>query len=467
MNKHAILQNMSVAFLAQGVSLLLSVLQTLLVPKLLGVEQYGYWQLYIFYISYVGFFHLGLSSGVYLATGGQTREEMDKASIKSQMLFGAFYETIMAVVIVLLSTFLRAGAERTFVIVMTAIYLVLQNLATFMMNELQCMNETKKSSCSTIIERLAFLVPLLVFLVMKVGSFYPYVFAYTTSTVVQLAYCAWNLRDFWETSWLGMRRAAKLSWESIKIGFPMMLANIMSMLILGIGRFFIDAAWGIETFGRLSLALSLVSFFLAFVSQASMVLFPSLRQASGGEVRGFYKAARDAMGLLFPMAYAFYFPLAWILSLWLPAYADTFVYLIFLLPICVFDSKYNITGVTYYNVLRRERTMLAVNSAAAAASLVLTLLAVYVVKSVFAVIATMTFVIAVRSVWSELYMNRLLSVAASKIGVVELALTVEYIAVAYLLPAVPAFAVYTASYTVFLAVFRQELTETVQKLRAS
>lgn len=94
---------MGVAFLAQGVSMALSVLQTLIVPKLLGVEQYGYWQLYIFYVSYVGFFHLGLSSGVYLTTGGQARDKMDKDSIKSQMIFGVTYQTIMALVIILLS----------------------------------------------------------------------------------------------------------------------------------------------------------------------------------------------------------------------------------------------------------------------------------------------------------------------------------------------------------------------------
>lgn len=182
MNKKVILQNMSVAFLAQGVSMALSIIQTLIVPKLLGVEQYGYWQLYIFYVSYVGFFHLGLSSGVYLSTGGQTREKMDKPAIKSQMIFGVTYQAVMAAVIVVLSSFLQAGGERVFVVLMTAIYLVLQNLATFMMNELQCMNETKKSSFSTIIERLAFLAPLLVLLVLRVDSFYPYVFAYTVST---------------------------------------------------------------------------------------------------------------------------------------------------------------------------------------------------------------------------------------------------------------------------------------------
>ena len=245
----------------------------------------------------------------------------------------------------------------------------------------------------------------------------------------------------------------------------MMLANVMSMLILGIGRFFIDAQWGIETFGRLSLALSLVSFFLAFVGQASMVLFPSLRQASKYEVRSFYEAARDAMGLLFPAVYALYFPMVWVLTLWLPDYSSTFVYLIFLLPICVFDSKFNITGVTYYNVLRRERVMLAVNVAAACASLVLTLVAVYAVGSVFAVIAVMTLTIVARGMWSELYMNRLVAVRANAVGVAELALTVEFVLVAYLLPAVPAFLIYLGSYALFLFGFRGELSGTLRRLR--
>lgn len=466
MDKRVILQNMSVAFLAQGVSMCLSILQTLLVPKLLGVEQYGYWQLYLFYVNYVGFFHLGLSSGVYLLTGGQSRDEMDKPAIKSQMIFGATYQTCMAVVIVALAQFMAVGQERSFVIVMTAIYLVLQNLATFMMNELQCMNETKKSSYSTIVERLAFLVPLLIFLALRVRAFEPYVFAYTASTIVQLGYCAWYLRDFWRAPFLGMHKAAKLGWSSIKVGFPMMMANIASTLILGIGRFFIDAAWGIETFGRLSLALSLVSFFLAFVSQASMVLFPSLRQADESEIRSFYQAARDAMGLLFPCVYALYFPLAWILGLWLPDYASSFVYLILLLPICVFDSKMNITGVTFYNVLRKERVMLAVNVVAAGTCLALTLISVYVLGSVFAVMASMAMAIAARSLFSEAYMNRLLNVGASRIWALELGLTAEFVFVAFMLPTVPAFCVYVVSYAGFLAVFRRELRWTVRKLSA-
>lgn len=42
MDFKAIAKNASVAFLAQGVSMCVSILTTLLVPKVLGVEEYGY-----------------------------------------------------------------------------------------------------------------------------------------------------------------------------------------------------------------------------------------------------------------------------------------------------------------------------------------------------------------------------------------------------------------------------------------
>ena len=172
------------------------------------------------------------------------------------------------------------------------------------------------------------------------------------------------------------------------------------------------------------------------------------------------------MSLLFPGVYLLYFPIAWLLSQWLPDYASTFVYLIFLLPICVFDSKFNITGVTYYNVLRRERVMLVVNAASAGLSLLLTVFSVYILNSVFAVIATMSFVVVARSVWTECFMNRTVGVATGSIGVAELVLTIEFALIAYMLPSLAAFIIYMVSYAVYLLVFRRDLVITMSKLGA-
>ena len=37
---------------------------------------------------------------------------------------------------------------------------------------------------------------------------------------------------------------------SVRVGIKLMLANLSSMLILGIARVVIDSVWGIETFGQ-------------------------------------------------------------------------------------------------------------------------------------------------------------------------------------------------------------------------
>ena len=66
MNIKSIIKNLFIAFFSQGVSLLASFLTTLILPKLVSVSDYGLWQLFIFYTTYAGVFHLGLDDGVYL-----------------------------------------------------------------------------------------------------------------------------------------------------------------------------------------------------------------------------------------------------------------------------------------------------------------------------------------------------------------------------------------------------------------
>ena len=61
MDYRSILSNFSVALGAQGLSTLVGLLTSLIVPKLLGVADFGYWQLFIFYTTYLSIFKLGLN----------------------------------------------------------------------------------------------------------------------------------------------------------------------------------------------------------------------------------------------------------------------------------------------------------------------------------------------------------------------------------------------------------------------
>ena len=60
------LKNIIGAVGANVVRLMISIILTLLLPKLMGLEQYSYWQLYLFYGTYLAYSSLGWCEGIML-----------------------------------------------------------------------------------------------------------------------------------------------------------------------------------------------------------------------------------------------------------------------------------------------------------------------------------------------------------------------------------------------------------------
>lgn len=449
----SLVRNAGTAFLAQGVAMTLSIVQTLLVPKLLGVTQYGYWQLFLFYCSYVGLAHLGLDDGVYLIKGGESRNRIDKSSVISQFWFGVCFQSVIAAGMILLAMQGSDSSDRTYIIIFTAVYLVVHNASLFLMYTLQAMNETKKSSYATIVERLTFFVPLVIYIILRCDTYKLFIIAYVAASLVQLGYCLWCCKDFTKKELYPLPVTIRQSIQSIRVGFKLMMANLASQLVLGVARFAIDLQWGIETFGQLSLALSMVNFFLAFISQASMVLFPALRQSNSVELKKFFNNSRDILSLITPSFYILYFPLVGLLGMWLPAYANSLLYFVFLIPICVFDCKMNICCTTYFKVLRQELRLLKINLWTCAASALFTFLGVVVFQSIYIVIAGITISIIGRSLWSEEKLSKDLDIHIERLlEIGELGLTALFMIVALTLPSLSALIIYVIFYIMYLLI---------------
>ena len=98
--KSQFIKNLFAAFLAQGISLLVSVFMSFIIPKILGVTQYSYWQLFIFYSGYVGFFHFGFNDGLYLRLGGKKFEELDYDNIGTQFKLFFFIQCFISLTVI-------------------------------------------------------------------------------------------------------------------------------------------------------------------------------------------------------------------------------------------------------------------------------------------------------------------------------------------------------------------------------
>lgn len=413
-------QNLFYAFGAQFISLVLSVLMSLVVPKILGIEDYSFWQLFIFYCGYSGFLHFGLIDGIYLKYGGKRYDTLDFSLIGSQFFLTLCFQLFIATIIVFTVRNYGFETERLYVIYGTLAYMIIYNASAFLGYIFQAVNETKKYSISIMVDRVFFILIVLIALFKDSSDFKFLVNFYIASKALALLYCMYSGKSILFAKKNFNIYVLKEMINNISIGSKLLIANIASSMILGIGRIFIDDQWGITAFGKVSFALSLTSFFLQFISQVSMVLFPALRQTNSEKLRNLYFNIRNSLSVFLPIIFIFYIPIKIILSIWLPQYKESLEYMALLLPLCIFDGKMQMLCNTYFKVLRKETLLLFINIFAALFSLVLCAIGAFVLHSMNAIIIFMGISIALRSIFSEIYLARMFKMSIIKNLIIEL-----------------------------------------------
>lgn len=461
MNIKKIFGNFSVALISQLVALAGNVVTTLVVPKMMGVAEFGYWQLFMFYIGYVCFFNLGLNDGVYLHSGGLSREGLDKKSINSQFVVGIAYQSLFAVVIIVASVLVGVNGKRLFVILMTGAYLLITNCASFIGYLLQAIDETRRYSFYCAINGFLFFVPLVALLLFRVSHFELYVVFYTFAHFLSFLLCLWWVRDFLPYGIKPLVLAIKDTRRSICSGIKVMFASIAGMVILGASRFVADMMWDIQTFGMVSFALSMTSFFLIFAQQASMVLFPALRKAGVGETVRFFKFSRDLLDVLLPVIYVLFFPAIFFIDRWLPEYQSSFIYFAFLLPVAVYNGKQSVIGNTYLLVLRQEGILFKVNIIAALISVLGALIGEFIFHSLLVMIIFADIAIVWRFVYVERLLERELSVSANNMRVISIVLGIIFLFCYSVLPRIEAFILTLVLYILFLLLSRKLIAQIV------
>lgn len=450
--------------MAQGISFAVSAIMSLLVPKVLGVEEFGYWQLFIFYTTYVGFFLFGLNDGVYLLHGGKRRSDIDLRSINSQLVLSAMSQVSISVLLFVSAFIFDLGTERSFVLVSTGVYLVISNLNGFLGYFFQAMNETRLYSYSCILDRFVFLLPLIILITTGISDFQDYVLAYLLGKFASFIFCLWHARDLISAGIYGFSIAASECLKSIHVGASLMFANIADMLILGVARALVDIVWGIEAFGRVSFAISLTNFFITFVTQAGMVLFPALRRGTRAELASFYRTARAALGIILPAVYLVYPLMAGVLSAWLPQYAESMRYLALLLPLCMFNSRLNLCGGTYLKVLRMERALLLLNVVTVVICTLFSIVGIFVLESMDAVLVGISLATGLRAWVAEILVTDELDVHIGTMAVEEMTLVIVFYVSVLLSGQTIGVIIYSACYFLYLNRYRSIVTSLFKKL---
>lgn len=448
------------------ISLIVSALVVLIVPKLIGVEEYGYWQLYLFYSSYVGFLHFGWNDGIYLRIGGEEYENLDKKLYFSQFIQLLTSQIIIGLIICVISGITVNDENRIFIINMVAIVMIITNTRTMLLYILQATSRIEEYAKVTVFDRIVYIVVIILLLLFGVRNFRLMIFADILGKSLSLIYAMYFCKDIVFNKISDFHFTINETIINIKVGIKLMFSNIASQLIIGIVRLGIERTWDVATFGKVSLTLSITNMMMIFINAIGMIMYPILRRTDKNKLSSIYSTLRDFLMVVLLGVLIFYYPFKTIMSAWLPQYADSLTYMALIFPMFVYEGKMALLINTYLKTMRREKVMLQINVITMLCSLGMTFLTTKVFQNLELTVLNIIILVAFRSVISEVYLSKELKLNVKKDIILELASTVVFILFGWFVNSWYTVLVYGIVYVIYLIIKKENITNTISTFKS-
>jgi len=390
---------------SNAVTLSVSLVVVLVVPKVLGVEEYGYFQRYIFYSSYAYLLHFGWIDGVYLRVGGKSYSDLDERSVQAQFILLCSYQAIMSLAIASMTVVL-GETTGAWVLPMIGLGALVVVPRTMLSQVMQATNLIFQYSRVLLVDRILYLALVLALLVSNTQRFEPFVLADLLAKSAGLVLAIYLSRSVIFVRQVKLRHQLSEVWTNIRIGSSVVFAFLASNLVIGVVRFGSDLKWGVVEFGKLSLLLSATTFLLTFFNSIGLTVYPLIRRVSVERSAKLYQSTGVVVVAVLSIFLGASYPLQWLGSVWLPEYLEAWIHFPLLFPLLLFEGRMAVLTVPYLKALRMERLMLQVNLTVVALSILVTWIVVFIVEEFALAVASITILVAVRSGISDYVITR-------------------------------------------------------------
>lgn len=459
-----ILKNINYTVSANFLVLSISVLLNLFVPKFIGVKQYSYWQLYVFYSSYVGFFHLGWLDGIYLKNGGKEYTDLDHPSLGSQFWYLFLFELLLSGAIVVNVLIFSHSPIKRSVLLLTAVVSIVRNLNSFILCIFQSTNRIKEYAKLSRNDRYIYIVLLVMYLLLGGNDFFILILLDIISRVINLIWGLFRVKDLILRKLLDLKLVLYEIIDNIRIGSNLMLGNIAAMLIIGVSRLLVEYKWSVETFGKLSLTLSISNMLMTFINAVGVVMFPMLRRTNPKNLSNLYINIRNLFVPCTFLVLIFFQPIKIFLEVWLPSYKQSLLFMGILFPMVIYEGRMSLLVTTFLKTIRQEKTILVSNVIALIFSVVFSIIATIFLNNLFLTVGIIMISICLRCIIAESLLSKILDLHLSGSLYTELFLTILFVSSNLLFNTLKSFLVYLAFFGVYLACNRKKLHSSIRFL---
>lgn len=421
------LHNLSFVFGAQILVLMISILRALILPKFLSVEGFGYWELYLFYTAYVGIFCFGYNDGIYLNYGECDVEQLPMTIIRSaNRMLCAFLSLIVVIVIVILLSFFN-DSQSLFPLCMAAGNVLVLGITSVFIYVFQITNQFKNYSFFSVVDKIAVLFTIILLIIVNNNN---YRFIIVADFISKLGVLVWMVIKMPEMVFgrmAGFRESFLFMWKNMSVGIKLMVANLMSMLLVGAGKFIVQFFGDINDFAVYSFGVSVTGLVLTAVTAISLVLYPTIKRIPSDHYSEVFKKVNVSTRVLGLLSLLLYYPLYLFIAYFYPKYNSVLTYLAALSVIVFLQCKISLLNNTFYKVLRLETRMFMANMSCVILFILFALVFFPIHKEMGVIAMCTCMAMLVRCYSSEISLSKYIGIKPDFRIIIELSLLIIFL----------------------------------------
>jgi SAM-dependent methyltransferase/O-antigen/teichoic acid export membrane protein len=288
-----------------AVAAVLNTLLVFLIPRLMNVEEYGYWRLFLLYAGFVGFLHLGFADGALLRWAGRGLQEF-RPEIGPAVSYLFWQQAVVAAIVCAIAALVLPGPFR-FVVFAVGIYAPLYNVTAILQFSLQGARIFRPVAVSAIAAPALFCVLALLWASGRPSSSREFITLFLLAWFMPLTYLLARTRP-----WVGARGEVS-SWtlakDCVLSGWPIMATNAGVMLIVSADRLAVSWATTIQSFAQYSLAASAIAVPIMMIQASSKVFFSHLAGVKPGNRIRIYGTSSRVLLVAWAILLPYYFAL--------------------------------------------------------------------------------------------------------------------------------------------------------------
>lgn len=359
MEENNFLKNIAQVMFGNAALLLSQVLTGFVLPKLMSVESFGNYRIFMLYGTYAGLLHFGFVDGILFKYGGKNIDDIKREEISKYYSVFIVIEAITSMVIIAISVLFFSGSKYGFIFFAIGIYNFVLNVVTFFQYFSQAIMRFGLVSSASLIQAATISMIIISILISKLIGFSKGV-NYRTYVVMYIGvYCV--LLVFYTLGYKQSNQYNKISITSkygtnginevFKVGLPITIAYQISNLTLNLDNQFVSMFFSARTFAKYSFAYNLISITVSVVLAVATVLFPYLNKLGKAAALKQYINNIDYILLFAYASLISYYPVRIIIQWLLPKYQESLVYFRILSPGVAITLCITVIVSNYYKVM--------------------------------------------------------------------------------------------------------------------